>query len=290
MATWLSAPIWTQLEDEESFTATALAFNRRGTLAAAGTREGECCIYDTSTIVVRLRELDGVAGGAVTHLAFSCDSRFLAVADSGGTLALWDLAANVVARTFRDLAVANLCFHPDDAAVLLVSRWDAPPVLLDVSPGATEATHPPRTLRLADPYADADADAGTEGAEGDVGAEGGVGGGAGGLLEVGAGAEASKKKKKRKPLPMGSLEHHAIFSSNGRRITGSSSGRRITSSRLHCNRRTRLQPRQVLPAHPQQQLGRRHPPTRVVQWAWQHRPLRSVISDHARHQGARDDN
>ena len=218
MATWLSAPIWTQLEDEESFTATALAFNRRGTLAAAGTREGECCIYDTSTIVVRLRELDGVAGGAVTHLAFSCDSRFLAVADSGGTIALWDLAANVVARTFRDLAVANLCFHPDDAAVLLVSRWDAPPVLLDVSPGATEATHPPRTLRLADPYADADADAGTEGAEGDVGAEGGVGGGAGGLLEVGAGAEASKKKKKRKPLPMGSLEHHAIFSSNGRRI------------------------------------------------------------------------
>ena len=212
MATWLSAPIWTQLEDEESFTATALAFNRRGTLAAAGTREGECCIYDTSTIVVRLRELDGVAGGAVTHLAFSCDSRFLAVADSGGTLALWDLAANVVARTFRDLAVANLCFHPDDAAVLLVSRWDAPPVLLDVSPGATEATHPPRTLRLADPYADA-------GAEGDVGAEGGgAGGGAGGLLEVGAGAEASKKKKRRKPLPMGSLEHHAIFSSNGRRI------------------------------------------------------------------------
>ena len=98
---WLSSPMWTQLEGDD-FNASALAFNRRGTLAAAGSVGGGCKIWDTTSLMVCVREFTGAdpAEGGVTGLAFSCDSRLLAVA-SPFRVQIWDITSSTVKRRFR---------------------------------------------------------------------------------------------------------------------------------------------------------------------------------------------
>eukprot|EP00850_Spirogloea_muscicola_P020873 SM000229S07509 [mRNA] locus=s229:214679:216789:+ [translate_table: standard] len=121
--------------------ARCIAFNRRGTLLAAGCADGASVIWDLDTRGV-VRELCSERGAstaaAVTSVSWSKCGRKLLVASADRQLALWDVerggAPEVTLKL--DAVALQARTHPSDYHRCLVSPLGSPPLHLNLTSGA----------------------------------------------------------------------------------------------------------------------------------------------------------
>eukprot|EP00249_Psilotum_nudum_P023337 c28833_g1_i6 orf=3-1592(-) len=124
---------------EHGFT-KCIAFNRRGTLLAAGGTGGTCVIWDFDTrgIATELRNKD--CGAAITSVSWSkCGHRLLAAA-TDKSLALWDIAQGekIASVTLQQTAL-HARLHPGSASptLCLACPISSAPLLVDFATGMT---------------------------------------------------------------------------------------------------------------------------------------------------------
>ncbi|KXZ44251.1 hypothetical protein GPECTOR_70g482 [Gonium pectorale] len=116
-------------------TALCMAFNRRGTLLASGTKEGQVVVWDFDT--------RGVASvltgheGPVTSVAWSRNGRHLISGSEDQRVILWSVLDGAqVARVPVPSAVAKVSLSPRAPYVGVVSVAEGPPLLVDLARGA----------------------------------------------------------------------------------------------------------------------------------------------------------
>lgn len=113
--------------------AQCIAFNRRGTLLAAGCADGQVVIWDTETRGVAQRYKPH--SGAVTSVAWSKDGRMLLSGSLDKTVSLWDLQDNRQEHQMSlEGAVVHVSLEPSPSpSKCIVSFAVGPPVLVEFS-------------------------------------------------------------------------------------------------------------------------------------------------------------
>lgn len=108
------------------------AFNRHGTLLAAGCNDGRVVIWDFLTRC-EVREMQAHFGHSVTSVSWSRNGHFLATSSTDNSMAVWNvLQKELVVRWFSRAPIMKVQFNPRDAEFLLVSPNRRPPVLLRI--------------------------------------------------------------------------------------------------------------------------------------------------------------
>lgn len=114
--------------------AKCIAFNRRGTLLAAGCSDGACVIWDFDTRGVAKELRDPDCGAPVTSVSWSkCGHRLLAAA-TDKQLVLWDVAKGVKISRVSLPQAALHCFLDPGATLptlCLACPLSGPPILVD---------------------------------------------------------------------------------------------------------------------------------------------------------------
>ncbi|KAG2498136.1 hypothetical protein HYH03_003894 [Edaphochlamys debaryana] len=119
-------------------TALCMAFNRRGTLLASGTREAQVVLWDFETRGVAAI-LSGHTG-PVTSLAWSRTGRQLLSGSEDGRLVLWDvLAAKQIAMVTLPAPVTRVSLSPRAPFTALACLAEGLPRLVDLGGGSAEA-------------------------------------------------------------------------------------------------------------------------------------------------------
>ncbi|KAL6760276.1 WD40-repeat-containing domain protein [Haematococcus lacustris] len=113
----------------EHGTTTCVAFNRRGTLLAAGTQEGQVVLWDFETRgVARVLERHSVAS-----LSWSRNGRYLASVAADKLLVLWDVAQGRPAcEAALPCAGSSVSLSPRPPYHCLVSLVEGAPLMLDM--------------------------------------------------------------------------------------------------------------------------------------------------------------
>ncbi|KAK1323281.1 hypothetical protein QJS10_CPA02g00347 [Acorus calamus] len=136
-----------------------IAFNRRGTLLAAGCTDGCCVIWDFETrgIAKELRDKDCVA--PITSVCWSKFGHRILVSATDKSLTLWDVAnGEKITRATLQQCTLHACLHPGSCTptICLACPLSSAPILVDlitgsqtvlpvmVSEGTGTAPHPPR--------------------------------------------------------------------------------------------------------------------------------------------------
>ena len=123
--------------------ATCVAFNRRGTLLAAGTAAGSVQVWDFQTRSVA-RELvsdSAEESAAILSVAWSRDGRKLISSAADGSLTVWDVAeADDVFRHTFDAPIHRAQFNPTNASLALVCPSEDG--LHDLRPRTRTQAHP----------------------------------------------------------------------------------------------------------------------------------------------------
>lgn len=121
--------------------AKCVAFNRPGTLLAAGTAEGQVVIWDFEVRGVA-RAWPGHSKGVV-KLAWSRNGRFLASAGMDFHIILWDVltGSQIVHIPLRSTPL-SLFLHPSEPNIWLVSTALESPILVDCRTGSGHQLHP----------------------------------------------------------------------------------------------------------------------------------------------------
>ena len=118
--------------------ATCVAFNRRGTLLAAGTAAGSVQVWDFQTRSVA-RELvsdSAEESAAILSVAWSRDGRKLMSSAADGSLTVWDVAeADDVFRHTFDAPLHRAQFNPDNPSLALVCPSDDGPMTFALGRG-----------------------------------------------------------------------------------------------------------------------------------------------------------
>ena len=118
--------------------ATCVAFNRRGTLLAAGTAAGSVQVWDFQTRSVA-RELvsdSAEESAAILSVAWSRDGRKLISSAADGSLTVWDVAeADDVFRHTFDAPIHRAQFNPTNASLALVCPSDDGPMTFALGRG-----------------------------------------------------------------------------------------------------------------------------------------------------------
>ncbi|XXG56978.1 hypothetical protein AAC387_Pa03g4261 [Persea americana] len=117
-----------------------VAFNRRGTLLAAGCSDGSCVIWDFETrgIAKELRDKDCVV--AITSISWSKYGRHLLASAADKSLTLWDvISGEKIAGTTLEQTTLQACLHPGShiPSVCLACSLSSAPVLVDLNSGST---------------------------------------------------------------------------------------------------------------------------------------------------------
>ncbi|MCO5553069.1 hypothetical protein L7F22_006590 [Adiantum nelumboides] len=124
----------------EQGSARCISFNRRGTLLAVGCQDGACVIWDFDTRGVAKELCDTSSSGFVTNVNWSKCGRYLLVAASEGSLALWDVAkgTKISAITLQQSALfARL--HPANPSLCLACSLANAPMLVDLNSGTSHS-------------------------------------------------------------------------------------------------------------------------------------------------------
>ncbi|XP_050229294.1 protein RBL isoform X2 [Mercurialis annua] len=117
-----------------------IAFNRRGTLLAAGCSDGSCVIWDFETrgIVKELRDRDCVA--SLTSVCWSRCGRRILVSSADKSLILWDVMSG---EKITRIVLAQTCLlarlYPGSSApsTCLACLLSSAPVIVDFNTGTT---------------------------------------------------------------------------------------------------------------------------------------------------------
>ncbi|KAG9440051.1 hypothetical protein H6P81_020216 [Aristolochia fimbriata] len=129
-----------------------IAFNRRGTLLAAGCADGSCVIWDFETrgIAKELRDSDRVA--PITSVCWSKNGHNLLAAAADKSLTLWSVSTGEkVARATLQQTTLLARLHPSSTApsICLACPLSSAPVLVDFNTGKT--TDLPVSVSVAGP-------------------------------------------------------------------------------------------------------------------------------------------
>ncbi|TGO68062.1 hypothetical protein BOTNAR_0031g00180 [Botryotinia narcissicola] len=112
--------------------ASCVRFNRKGDFLAAGRTDGTVVIFDVETNGIA-RKLKGHTR-QVQSLSWSRDGRFLLTSSQDWTCIIWDLMDGSILRTVRFEAPVYLAeFHPWTHLKILVSLFEDPPLLVDLT-------------------------------------------------------------------------------------------------------------------------------------------------------------
>lgn len=116
-----------------------IAFNRRGTLLAAGCADGSCIIWDFETrgIAKELHDKDCVA--AITSVCWSKDGHCILVSAADKSLTLWDVVSGEkITRTTLQQTPLQARLHPGSAKSLcLACPLSSAPMIVDLNTGST---------------------------------------------------------------------------------------------------------------------------------------------------------
>ncbi|KAG9452796.1 hypothetical protein H6P81_005700 [Aristolochia fimbriata] len=117
-----------------------IAFNRRGTLLAAGCADGSCVIWDFETrgIAKELRDSDHVA--PITSVCWSKDGHYLLASATDKSLTLWNVSSGKnVARATLQQTTLHARLHPSSSApsICLACPLSSAPILVDLNTGNT---------------------------------------------------------------------------------------------------------------------------------------------------------
>ncbi|KAL4582986.1 hypothetical protein LXL04_007550 [Taraxacum kok-saghyz] len=132
-----------------------IAFNRRGTLLAAGCSDGSCVIWDFETrgIAKELRDKDCVA--AITSVCWSKNGHNILVSAADKSLNLWDvMKGDRIYRITLQQTPLQARLHPANSNLSLVCPFSSAPIIvhlqseatttLPISTTTTAAAPPPR--------------------------------------------------------------------------------------------------------------------------------------------------
>ncbi|XP_007010539.2 PREDICTED: protein RBL [Theobroma cacao] len=119
-----------------------IAFNRRGTLLAAGCSDGSCVIWDFETrgIAKELRDRDCTA--AITSVCWSKYGHRILVSAADKSLTLWDVVSGEkVTRIVLQQTPLQARLHPGSSipSVCLACPLSSAPMIVDLSTGSTTA-------------------------------------------------------------------------------------------------------------------------------------------------------
>ncbi|KAJ8453034.1 hypothetical protein Cgig2_014797 [Carnegiea gigantea] len=119
-----------------------IAFNRRGTLLAAGCFDGSCVIWDFETrgIAKELRDKDCTA--AITSVCWSKHGHHILVSAADRTLILWDVATGEkINRTTLEKTPLHARLHPGSStsSLCLACPVYSAPLIVDLRTGTTVA-------------------------------------------------------------------------------------------------------------------------------------------------------
>ncbi|KAL6980889.1 hypothetical protein U1Q18_022525 [Sarracenia purpurea var. burkii] len=117
-----------------------IAFNRRGTLLAAGCSDGSCIIWDFETrgIAKELRDKDSVA--AITSVCWSKYGHRILVSAADKSLTLWDVVkGEKIARTTLQQTPLQARLHPGSStpSICLACPLSSAPMIVDLNTGST---------------------------------------------------------------------------------------------------------------------------------------------------------
>ncbi|CAA2983242.1 RBL isoform X1 [Olea europaea subsp. europaea] len=117
-----------------------VAFNRRGTLLAAGCSDGSCIIWDFETrgIAKELRDKDCVA--AITSVCWSKYGHRILVSSADKSLTLWDVVeGEKIAQTTLSQTPLQARLHPGSStpSICLACPFSSAPMIVDMSTGIT---------------------------------------------------------------------------------------------------------------------------------------------------------
>ncbi|XP_042498977.1 protein RBL [Macadamia integrifolia] len=117
-----------------------IAFNRRGTLLAAGCSDGSCVIWDFETrgIAKELRDKDCIA--PITSVCWSKYGRHILVSATDKSLTLWDVVnGEKITRMTLQQTTLHARLHPGSHApsVCLACPLSSAPIIVDLNTGST---------------------------------------------------------------------------------------------------------------------------------------------------------
>ncbi|XAR63580.1 hypothetical protein NMG60_11023567 [Bertholletia excelsa] len=117
-----------------------IAFNRRGTLLAAGCYDGSCIIWDFETrgIAKELRDKDCVA--AITSVCWSKYGHRILVSAADKSLTLWDVVkGEKISHTSLQQTPLQARLHPGSSTptICLACPLSSAPMIVDLSTGST---------------------------------------------------------------------------------------------------------------------------------------------------------
>ncbi|XP_074287532.1 protein RBL-like isoform X2 [Silene latifolia] len=115
-----------------------MAFNRRGTLLAAGCSNGSCVIWDFETRVIAKELKDEDCTAVITSVCWSKYGHRILVSMADKRLILWDVATGVkVAQTTIKLISLHAQLHPGSSipSLCLVNPIYSAPFLVDLNTG-----------------------------------------------------------------------------------------------------------------------------------------------------------
>ncbi|KAH7443791.1 hypothetical protein KP509_02G050900 [Ceratopteris richardii] len=124
----------------EQGNAKCVSFNRRGTLLAVGCADGTCVIWDFDTRGVAKEFRDPSSSASVTNVSWSKNGRYLLVAATDRSLALWDVASStkVHAMTLQQTAFL-VRVHPANPSLCLACPMSNAPILVDFDSNTSHA-------------------------------------------------------------------------------------------------------------------------------------------------------
>uniref|UniRef100_A0A5B6ZLM5 Uncharacterized protein n=1 Tax=Davidia involucrata TaxID=16924 RepID=A0A5B6ZLM5_DAVIN len=117
-----------------------IAFNRRGTLLAAGCSDGSCIIWDFETrgIAKELRDKDCIA--AITSVCWSKYGHRILVSAADKSLTLWDVVkGEKITRTTLQQTPLQARLHPGSStpSLCLACPLSSAPMIVDLNTGST---------------------------------------------------------------------------------------------------------------------------------------------------------
>ncbi|XP_031383386.1 protein RBL [Punica granatum] len=117
-----------------------IAFNRRGTLLAAGCADGTCIIWDFETRGIAKELQDKDCNAAITSVCWSKYGHRILVSASDKSLILWDvLSGEKIARTTLEQTVLQARLHPGSStpSLCLACPFSSAPMIVDIISGTT---------------------------------------------------------------------------------------------------------------------------------------------------------
>ncbi|KAK0571660.1 hypothetical protein LWI29_019616 [Acer saccharum] len=115
-----------------------IAFNRRGTLLAAGCSDGSCVIWDFETRVITKELRDSACVAAITSVCWSKYGHRILVSAADKSLTLWDVVkGEKITRTVLQQTPLQARLHPGSStpSLCLACPLSSPPMIVDLITG-----------------------------------------------------------------------------------------------------------------------------------------------------------